>query len=74
MMKHDANSALPMQMCYVTYPREDRDPELLAELREANGLRERAFDNQVRAHTTSMTDSKFPSTLRTDLGYQNGFD
>ena len=57
MLIRDLQSALPVQMCYVTYPREDRDPELLAELREANGLRERAFDNPVRAHATFRKNS-----------------
>ena len=36
-------------MCYVTYPRAEREPEVRAALLAANGLRERAFQNPVRA-------------------------
>lgn len=39
-------------MCYVTYPRAEREPEVRAALLKANGLRERAFQNPVRAQLT----------------------
>ena len=35
-------------MCYVTYPRVEREAEVRAALLAANGLRERAFQNPVR--------------------------